>query len=313
MQGIHRSSRGARPSIMRIAAILAAFVGLTLTLTQTAFAQNTYVITDGDRVKVHTTFATDPEAVLGEAGFELGTEDTFVAQHGDGVSEITVQRSPAIEEELPVEVILPVPAGPVTVSARETYTADVAYGTTYYYDDTVLRGERKVVSRGVNGEALCQAEVTYVDGVETERKVVSQSVSVEPQKEVIAIGTAESLPEASDRPVIGDGIITLPTGEVLTYTDSMKVLATAYSCDGRRALTYTETVARVGEIAVDPRYIPLGSRLFILSDDGKYIYGIATAEDTGGLIKGRRIDLYYDTTYECIQFGARDCHVYFLG
>ena len=40
--------------------------------------------------------------------------------------------------------------------------------------------------------------------------------------------------------------------------------------------------------------------------------GIATAEDTGSLILGHRIDLYYDTYDECVQFGARNCIVYIL-
>ena len=55
--------------------------------------------------------------------------------------------------------------------------------------------------------------------------------------------------------------------------------------------------------------------MFIVSSDGQYIYGVATAEDTGhpDFICGYRIDLYFDTEYECVQFGARDCQVYILG
>ncbi len=61
-------------------------------LSQAVFAQTTYVITDGDRVLVHTTYATDPAAVLTEAGLELGEADTFTAQSDGAVSEITVKR-----------------------------------------------------------------------------------------------------------------------------------------------------------------------------------------------------------------------------
>ena len=107
-----------------------------------------------------------------------------------------------------------------------------------------------------------------------------------------------------------DAII-LPTGEVLTYSDMLVSLATAY-CD--KGLTATGTQARVGAIAVDPKVIPYGTRMFILTKDGEYIYGIATAEDCGSkkFIYGTRIDLHYDTEYECRQFGARMCWVYFL-
>ena len=77
--------------------------------------------------------------------------------------------------------------------------------------------------------------------------------------------------------------------------------------------TATMTVVHIGTIAVDPRVIPYGTRMFIVSNDGEYIYGVSTAEDCGGAIKGKRIDLYYPTLWECNQFGVRDCTIYFLG
>ena len=52
--------------------------------------------------------------------------------------------------------------------------------------------------------------------------------------------------------------------------------------------------------------------MFIVSDDGNWIYGYATAEDCGGAIRGHIIDLYFDDYYTCIQFGRRDCTVYIL-
>ena len=123
--------------------------------------------------------------------------------------------------------------------------------------------------------------------------------------------------EASDpdeMPVIADGYITLPTGEVLTYSDTATIRATAYThtdagCD---MTTYTGTTVHKGTVAVDPRYIPYGTRMFIVSNDGAYVYGIAVAEDCGGDIKGDRMDLYFPTFNECIQFGRRVCTIYFL-
>ena len=52
--------------------------------------------------------------------------------------------------------------------------------------------------------------------------------------------------------------------------------------------------------------------MFIMASDGSYIYGVATAEDCGGDIKGDRMDLYLPTFDECIQFGRRRCTLYFL-
>ena len=66
------------------------------------------------------------------------------------------------------------------------------------------------------------------------------------------------------------------------------MLATAYSLDGwpeSDGITATGTQARYGEIAVDPEVIPLGTRMYIVSEDGQVVYGIATAEDTGSLIQ----------------------------
>ena len=112
--------------------------------------------------------------------------------------------------------------------------------------------------------------------------------------------------------MIGNGLIILPTGDVLTYRNEITSLATAY-CD--KGKTATGTQARVGAIAVDPEVFPYGTRFYIQTRDGEYIYGIATAEDCGSkeFIYGSRLDLYFDTRRECIQFGARSCDVYILG
>lgn len=107
--------------------------------------------------------------------------------------------------------------------------------------------------------------------------------------------------------------ITTASGTTYTYTKIMSVTATAYSCEGYTGTTATGTVARVGAIAVDPSVIPYGTRMYIVSDDGAYVYGYSVAEDCGGGIKGNKIDLYFDTVSECYQFGRRTCTVYILG
>ena len=56
---------------------------------------------------------------------------------------------------------------------------------------------------------------------------------------------------------------------------------------------------QVGVVAVDPKVIPLGTKLYV---EG---YGEAIAGDTGGLIKGNKIDLFMDTREECIEFGRQ--------
>lgn len=333
-------------------AVLAMPLILLLVLAQTAFAENTYVITDGDRVLVHTSSATDPAAVLDEAGLALGADDTYTTQSGLGVSEITVQRSQRVTivngaEKLTVDskgetvqelldrlsiqldqdttVSAPlestVSAGMQIVISRtvrttEVYSVSIPHETTYCYDPNLPAGTETVLTKGVDGQLLCTADVVYVDGQETGRTVLTEKVTAQPVNEIVAVGTGgENLkpgyvPEA---PVIGDGYIITTTGEVLTYTDVIGVECTAYSRDGRKAYTYSGTVVEVGSVAVDPSVIPHGTRMFIVSNDGEYVYGVATAEDTGGLIKGHIVDLYFPTTESCWEFGRRDCTIYILG
>ena len=93
-----------KKSIVRMA-VLAIPLVLLLLLSQTAFAQNTYVITDGDRVVVYTSSATDPAAVLDEAGLALGADDTYTTQAGIGISEIKVQRSVAVSVDYGGELL----------------------------------------------------------------------------------------------------------------------------------------------------------------------------------------------------------------
>ena len=62
-----------------------------------------------------------------------------------------------------------------------------------------------------------------------------------------------------------------------------------YNCGGDgRGITASGLKARFGVVAVDPRFIPLGTKLYV---EG---YGYAIAADTGGAIKRNRIDLCVD-------------------
>ena len=56
-------------------------------------------------------------------------------------------------------------------------------------DDTMYQGERKILTAGTDGEALVTANITYVNGYEEGREVVSSTTLVEPTTEVVAVGT----------------------------------------------------------------------------------------------------------------------------
>ena len=322
---------------------------LALSLMPREAVARTYVITDGDRVVAHTTFATDPAQVLQEAGVTLGDHDTYTAR---GWGAITVRRTPEMTLRYRgQEMVIPCgsetvgqllrrlelepedshrlshdPQTPVypgmelqvdqVITREEHYTQTLAHTTRELADSTLPLGTRQVLTAGRDGELSCTAQVTYYNGQEIGRQVLRQDLTIPAVEELVAVGTRE-VPEApaEEGPVIGDGYIILPTGEILTYTGTATIRASAYThtdagCD---FITATGTTVHVGTVAVDPRYIPYGTRMFIVSNDGAYVYGIAVAEDCGGAIKGDRMDLYFPTYAECIQFGRRVCTIYYLG
>ena len=345
-----RTSKKRHYPLLRLAALLLPVMLLSLLLSQRAFAR-TYVITDGDQVVTYTTFATDPAQVLSQAGLTLDPEDSYttggdtitirrankvdlwyhgeysaVTSMGETVAELLTRLSLDVEADDVVSHPLDAPVEDgmalrvdTVITRRETYTATLAYDTAYCNDPSVPTGTEAVLIPGKNGELLCTADVSYVNGQELSREVLSRNVSIPAVEEVIAVGTGEpvtwSSREREEKPVIGDGYIQLPTGEILTYTKTATIRATAYThtdagCD---FITSTGTTVHKGTVAVDPRYIPYGTRMFIVSNDGEVVYGIAVAEDCGGDIKGDRMDLYYPTFHECMEFGRRVCTIYFLG
>lgn len=165
---------------------------------------------------------------------------------------------------------------------QETVEEDVKFNTIEKDDSSMNQGESKVVTEGVNGKDKVTYEITYIDGVESERKEVSRETVTAAVDKVIANGTKISF----------DG---------KSYSRKLVVKAYSYTGGGRTAMG---TKARVGEIAVDPRVIPLGSKVYI---EG---VGARIAEDTGGNIKGNTIDIYMNSVSACRKWGVRTVTIY---
>lgn len=161
-------------------------------------------------------------------------------------------------------------------------------------DYGLTAGTVKTIQSGQNGLMQCVTLVTEKDGVEVGRTVLKKQVITEPRNQVLLIGSRSPINSTVSR---HDLTAFQPRAE-------MVMEATAYTHTGNR--TATGIYPYVGVVAVDPRVIPLGTRLFV---EG---YGPAVAADTGGLIKGRIIDVFFDTEEECIQWGRRKVKVYIL-
>lgn len=356
--------------LVAIAVMVAALAGL---LSQTVFAQNSYVITDGDHVTVHKSFSTDPDVVLDEAGIELSEEDTYTATYNDGVGRIDIQRMQMVTvvylgersvigtygetvSALLGRLNITLGANDILSCERDSLTYDgmiveiirkeieiveydktIPYQTNYFEDPELEAGEEHVLIEGVDGVVHYKMQVVSENGKEVSREIIDEKTVTETVTRLVVRGTDRTITEQPDEPDhrvpettgalpgkdsasaasgapqgIVNGTITTASGTTYTYTDVLTVSATAYSCEGRTGYTYSGTVARVGAIAVDPNVIPLGTKMYIVSNDGQYVYGYCTAEDTGGGIKGNKVDLYFDTFDECWQFGVRTCTVYIL-
>lgn len=169
-----------------------------------------------------------------------------------------------------------------------TEIKSIPFETVSRKDYNLPLGEKKLVQKGEEG----QEEVTTIEILEN-GKVVSTTTESKiikaPKPQIVLTGTVQ---------VASRG------GVDFSYTEKKRMLATAYTHTGNR--TATGTTPRVGVVAVDPNVIPLGTKLYI---DG---YGFARAEDTGGAIKGDKIDLFLDTAEETKRFGRRWVTVYIL-
>lgn len=365
-----------------VVAVLAAAVGALLS--QTVFAQTSYIITDGDRVTVHRSYSSDPYEVLTEAGIELEEEDTYETGYADGMNQITVRRMQMVTVinrgaqsvigtygetvgSLLARMGITPGTGDTLSCSSETQTYDgmtielvhtetrieeedttVPYPVNYYEDPDLEPDAEIVLVAGQNGLTHVKSEVTYRNGKEVSRVIVQETVKTKPVTQLVIRGVDRTImeqpadpepaeqvaPAASSGTASGssssgssssggsryDGsaetsgnVIMTSSGESYTYVDVMTCSATAYTCEGYVGHTYSGTLARVGAIAVDPTVIPLGTKMYVVSNDGQYVYGYCVAEDIGGGIKGNKIDLYFDTYAECWDFGVRMCTVYILG
>ena len=166
-----------------------------------------------------------------------------------------------------------------------------------------------------NGQKRIVEYVTTLNYEEQDRTLVNETVLREPVDKIVMVGTGVEGKLKPEAPAIGDGVIVLADGEILTYSrydDGFHATAYTHTDAGCNMITATGTKVHKGTVAVDPRLIPYGTRMFVITNTGSVVYGKATAEDCGGGIKGKQLDLYYPTTRECFQFGVRNITVYFL-
>lgn len=168
------------------------------------------------------------------------------------------------------------------------------------FDSALEAGSSKVISHGKPGLIEVRVQYSQRDGGPVRRRVLSSTVIRAAKPRIVAEGISATTFAAFEARGLMQ-MASIARGAIL-------MIATAYTATsaGGDGMTAIGRRAGYGIAAVDPRVIPLGTRLFIPG------YGVAIAGDTGGDIVGRRIDLGFDSIRDAMSFGRRDVTVYRL-
>lgn len=169
-------------------------------------------------------------------------------------------------------------------------------------------GTEKVAVAGQEGIREKQYKVVTEDGNEVSKLLLAESVLRDPINMIMEFGTVLNYKTSR--------------GETVRYKKVLDMKATAYTAsfedtgkkpgDRNFGITATGIKAKKGVIAVDPRVIPLHTRVYVEFTGSTPDYGYAVAEDVGGAIKGNKIDLYYDSLDYAQRFGVKRVKVYIL-
>jgi uncharacterized protein YabE (DUF348 family) len=173
------------------------------------------------------------------------------------------------------------------VEKVETVKTEIPYKEVAQDADFPLGLPDQVIDNGSNGLQEQTIKLTLEDGKEVQREVLNQRIVLEPVNKVVSRGAQTTISRG---------------GTKFSFKRAIVMTATAYSMPGSR--TATGAPVRWGVVAVDPSVIPLGTKLYV---DG---YGPAVALDTGGAIRGKKIDLYMNTTSAAYSWGVRQVVVY---
>jgi uncharacterized protein YabE (DUF348 family) len=205
--------------------------------------------------------------VLADLGVVLTGEDYTIPPLGDPLGNDATIRVVRVSERFLVE------------------QEPIPFESTWQPDPELeLDQPQRVLQEGVPGVFERRIRVRYEDGQEISRETDSEYVAVPPKTKVVGYGT---------RIVVR----TLDTSSgPVEYWRVMRMLATSYSAGTagtpKSSPWYGRTATGMkmehGIVAVDPRVVNLRSQVYVPG------YGIGIAGDTGGAIKGRRIDLGYD-------------------
>ncbi len=226
---------------------------------------------------------------------------------------------PSLDTELTKDMVIDVlRVEYVLRDAEET----VAFETEAIKSALYSLGTTKVTQKGVEGTKSVVYKDKVVNGEIASSTATSETVIKEPVKQITTVGTYVSTSSLGNGKIERNGKpiseISLPSkysigaNNVPTeYKYTISGRAAAYCIPG--GTTSTGKKAKPGYIAVNPKQIPYGTEMWIVSNDG-VVYGYAIAADTGGFVKHGYFtcDLFMNTEEQCIQWGDRGVTIYVL-
>lgn len=258
---------------------------------------------DGEEVTVKTIAQTVGD-LLAEQNIILDADD-----------EVEPSLSTPISKDMVIDVLR---VEYVSREAEET----VAYETVANKSALYALGTSKVTQKGVEGTKTVVYKDKVVNGQVASSTVVKETVTKEPVNQITTVGTFVSTSSLGNNKIERNGKpiseLSLPSkytiGENNVPTDYKYTIsgrAAAYCIPG--GTTSTGKAVKPGYIAVNPKQIPYGTEMWIVSNDG-VVYGYAIAADTGGFVKNGYFtcDLYMNTEDQCILWGDRGVTIYVL-
>lgn len=204
--------------------------------------------------------------------------------------------------------------------AQRTVNEKIAFVKKTVKSSSMYEGQSEITQAGQNGEKTVTYRDKIVDGVYASSEVLSETVLNESVPQITTVGTKQkAVAVASLRnggtpisELMQPAYLKIENGAPKEYKQIITGKAAAYTAAPGSKTASGRTV-KPGYIAVDPKQIPYGSELWIVSTDG-IVYGYAIAADTGGFVKKGKftVDLFMNTESECRQWGSRDVVIYVL-
>ena len=296
-------------------------VCLVATLSVTAANLRLTYVTDSNGARqVILTSETDPAQVMNLSGIqsEEGDQVYYTAYSGN-LAALNIERAFSVSitadgQEYPVKMVFGTVADAlkragITLEGDDytdrVETQAIPYDTEYVYTSLYFRntGRATTVRHGAEGQQTITTRDRYVDGELENSIVVDSTTTVEPTNHIVKTYGAG----APVSPLTGpDGTTNAPA----SYSKVLTGKATGYY--SRTGKGSSGLGLGYGTVAVDPDVIPYGTKLYITSTDGKFVYGYAVATDTGIAVQKGQIlvDLFYETYAESVINGAIQVNVY---